>query len=342
VRAMHDPGLQSLRRGARVALVVPVAFAFFLNGIDNPIAALFAGFGSFALLGFADFGGPPRARSGAYLTLTAVGALLVVIGTLVSNEPVVGALIAVAVAFAARFAGFFGGYFGASVSPIVLAYVLAASVPAPMDAIPDRLLGWVVAGIAATIAGLVLWPRRERLLVREAAATAAGALADAITVLARPGGVPAGTIAAMDAAVADLIEAASVPRRPAGPSAHDAALAFLVDQLERMQWFVGTATDRTSVNEHGAELTMVGAEAVRGIEQILRSGVVIDDLDRLISSCLSVKGKVIARAVDELHRGEEPGHVLDEIDELSTERLVLLLAASALANAAMIVSGRGP
>ena len=83
----------------------------------------------------------PEPRGGAYLTLTAIGAVLVVIGTLVSNEPVVGALVAVVVAAAARFAGNFGGYFGASVSPIVLAYVLAASVPAPMDAIPDRLLG---------------------------------------------------------------------------------------------------------------------------------------------------------------------------------------------------------
>ena len=70
---LSDPGLQSLRRAARVALVVPGVFALFLGGMDNPVAALFAGFGSFALLGFADFGGPTRPRGGAYLTLTAVG-----------------------------------------------------------------------------------------------------------------------------------------------------------------------------------------------------------------------------------------------------------------------------
>ena len=93
----------------------------------------------------------------------------------------------------------------------------------------------------------------------------------------------------MDTAVADLIAAASVPRRPAGPSAHDAALAFLVDQLERVQWFVRTATDRTSASEHGAELTAVGAEALRGVEKMLRSGMVTDDLDRLVASCLAVE-----------------------------------------------------
>lgn len=185
---MRDPGLQSFRRGARVAIVVPVVFAFFLNGVENPVAALFAGFGSFALLGFADFGGSPRQRGGAYLTLTAVGAVLVLVGTLVSNEPIVAALIGVVVATAARFAGCFGGYFAASVSPIILAYVLAASVPGPMDAAPDRLLGWIVAGTISTVAGLVLWPRRQRLVLREAAATAAGVLADAVQALATPCG----------------------------------------------------------------------------------------------------------------------------------------------------------
>ncbi len=342
MQRFSDPGLQSLRRAARVALVVPVLFAFFLNGIDNPVAALFASFGSFAMLGFADFGGSPRHRSGAYLTLAGVGAVLVVIGTIVSNEPIVGALVAILVATAARFAGNFGGYFGASVSPIVLAYVLAASVPAPMDSIPDRLLGWIVAGLVATLAALVLWPRRERLLVREAAAEAAGAIADAVAVMAQPGGTPTETVAAMDATVAKLISAASVPRRPAGPSAHDAALAFLVDQLERAQWLVRDATDRTSVSERSADLAATGAAALRGVEEILRSGVVIEDLDRLVASCLTVKRTVIGRAIHELDRGEAPGAVLDEIDELFTERLVLLLGASALANAAMIVSGRGP
>ena len=176
---MRDPGLQSLRRATRVAIVVPVLFAFFLNGVDNPVAALFASFGSFALLGFADFGGPPRPRARAYLVLALLGAVLVVVGTVVSNSPVVGALIGVAVATAARFAGCFGGYFGASVSPVILAYVLAASVPARTTRCRIGFSAGSWPGSLATLAALVLWPRRERMLVREAAATAAGAVADA-------------------------------------------------------------------------------------------------------------------------------------------------------------------
>lgn len=340
--AISDPGLQSLRRGARVALVVPTIFAIFLNAVDNPVAALFAVFGSFALLGFADFGGPTRPRGGAYLILTGVGAVLVLVGTLVCNEPWLAALIGLVVATAARFAGFFGGYFAASVSPIILAYVLAASVPGPTDAAPDRLLGWVVAGLVSTVAGVLLWPRRERLAVRDAAATAATALADAVSGLGQTGGPSTEVIEAMDAAIATLASTASVPQRPAGPSAHDTALAFLVDQLERAAGLVRLAPRDAEVTEQTGVLVAVAATALRQIETTLTSGAAPAELDSLVASCLEAKRAVIERAVDELGRGEEPGRVIEEIDARFTERLLLLLAASALSNAAIIVSGHGP
>ena len=339
---MHDPGLQSLRRASRVAIVVPLVFAFFLNGVDNPVAALFAGFGSFAFLGFADFGGAARPRTRAYLVLVAVGALLVVIGTLVSNQPLLAALIGVAVATVARFAGCFGGYFSASVSPVILAYVLAASVPAPTDAISDRLLGWLVAGLVSTLAALVLWPRRERMLIHEAAAHAAGAVATALATLEDGGDDPATALAATDDAIAKLVAAASVPRRPAGPSAHDAALAFLVDQLERAAILVRTASKQVAPDPLTVELATVAETAFREIDRMMSEGTVSDRLDSLVRSCLDAKRAVISQAVDELLRGEDADGVLEEIDACFPERLLLLLAASSLANAAVVVAGRGP
>ena len=272
--------------------------------------------------------------------LVAVGAVLVVIGTLVSNQPILAALIGVAVATAARFAGCFGGYFAASVSPVILAYVLAASVPAPNDAIPDRLLGWVVAGLAATLAALVLWPRRERMMLREAAAGAAGAVASALDAL---GGVDASaTLPAMDSSIAALVAAASVPRRPAGPSAHDAALAFLVDQLERSAILVRAASQEAAPSPSAIELIAVAGAAFREIDGMLRDGTASDRLDSLVRSCIDAKRAVVAHAVDELGRGEGAGTVLEGIDACFLERLLLLLAASGLANAAVIVSGHGP
>jgi uncharacterized membrane protein YccC len=339
---MHDPGLQSLRRAARVAIVVPLVFAFFLNVLDDSVAALFAGFGSFALLGFADFGGPPRQRAAAYLILTAVGGVLVVVGTLVCNQPVLAALLGVVVATAVRFAGCFGGYFAASVSPLILAYVLGASVAAPVDEIPDRLLGWVVAGLLATVAALVLWPRRQRMLIREAAAAAADALAAAVDTLSAPAGPSPEVLATADAAVTKLVAAASVPRRPAGPSAHDAALAFLVDQLERIGLLVRTAQSRPTPPPAARDLGVVASRALRAIAGMLGTAEVPADLDDLVEACIASKHVVVSHAVEELGDGAAPGAVLDEIDSLVTERLALLLCASALANASVIVSGHGP
>jgi uncharacterized membrane protein YccC len=339
---MHDPGLQSLRRAARVALVVPVLFAVFLNVVDNSVAALFASFGSFAFLGFADFGGPPRRRSEAYLVLVAVGAALVVLGTLVSNEALIAAVLGVVVASVARFAGCFGGYFGASVSPVILAYVLAASVPSPMSELDDRLLGWVAAGIVATLAALVLWPRRERMLVREAAAKSATLLADAFEAIAAPGGATEEQVAAVDRANADLIERASVPRRPDGPSAHDAALAFLVDQLERGRELVRHVAARREAPRRSAELMVIAARAMRAVEETLRTGAAPAAASELVKSCLETKRTVLERAAADLGRGEPVDAVLDEIDQLFTERLALLLGASALANASVVVSGAAP
>ena len=246
---------------------------------------------------------------------------------MVSNEPLVGALIGVAVATAARFAGCFGGYFGASVSPVILAYVLAASVPAPNDAIPDRLLGWLVAGLAATLAALVLWPRRERMLIREAAATAAGAVADALTALRNRDEEPAPALAAADVAIAKLVAAASVPRRPAGPSAHDAAFAFLVDQLERAAILLRATSEDDETTSLTLDLTGTAASAFREIERMMVDGTVSDRLDMLVGSCVQVKQAVLSNAVDELGRGEAVSGVLDEIDACFPERLLLLLGS---------------
>ena len=339
---MRDPGLQSLRRAMRVAIVVPGIFAFFLNGMDDSVAALFAAFGSFALLGFADFGGSARQRSRAYLVLTGLGAVLVVLGTLVSNEPVLAALIGVFIATAVRFAGCFGNYYAPAVSPLILAYVLAASVPAPLDSTPDRILGWVVAGLVATVAALVLWPRRERLLIHEAAAGAAGALADGVDGLASAAGPAAAVTEAMDTAVDQLVKSACVPRRPAGPSAHDEALAFLVDELQRIRLLIRNRPRIGVRSEQSAALLPIVATALREVQRTLTAGAAADDLDRLVAACVEAKLAVVASAEAELGRGRDAGGVLDEIDGLFTERLLLFVAASALANATILVCGHGP
>ena len=78
----------ALRRAARAAIVLPAVFAFADKVIGNPTTALFAAFGSFALLVLAQFSGPWRTRVLAYLALGCTGVVFITLGTLCSRSPV--------------------------------------------------------------------------------------------------------------------------------------------------------------------------------------------------------------------------------------------------------------
>src|SRR2546421_12091623 len=82
-----DPGLFSLKRAARAAIVMPAVFAFADNVIQDQQTTFLSAFGSFAILAFADFGGPWRRRLAAYLGLTAAGAALITLATRCSRTP---------------------------------------------------------------------------------------------------------------------------------------------------------------------------------------------------------------------------------------------------------------
>jgi hypothetical protein len=56
--ALRDPGFRAVERTVRAAVLVPMVFAMATYGVGNDQTALFAAFGSVALLCFADFGGP--------------------------------------------------------------------------------------------------------------------------------------------------------------------------------------------------------------------------------------------------------------------------------------------
>src|SRR5215467_3614978 len=78
----HDGGMLSLRRAARAALLMPALFAATLLGTHDVQLTTFVGFGTFAMIVLADFGGPASRRAVAYLVTALVGAVLIVAGTL--------------------------------------------------------------------------------------------------------------------------------------------------------------------------------------------------------------------------------------------------------------------
>ena len=143
---ISDPGLTSLKGAARAAIVMPAMFALADQVIKQPQAEIFAAFGSFAMLVLVDFGGSPRARLTAYLSLAAAGVVFIVVGTLCSENTwlAVGAM--AVVGFAILFSGVINGYFAAAATAAILLFVLPDAVPAPVSTIPWRLAGF---GLAA-------------------------------------------------------------------------------------------------------------------------------------------------------------------------------------------------
>ena len=99
--AVLDVG--ALKSAARAAIVMPVVFAFADKVIGQPQTSIFAAFGSFAMLVFAEFGGAARTRFLAYLGLGCVGATFITLGTLCSRSPWLGAAAMAAVGFATLF-----------------------------------------------------------------------------------------------------------------------------------------------------------------------------------------------------------------------------------------------
>jgi hypothetical protein len=140
-----DPSLASLKSAARAGVVMPAVFAFADKVIGDPQTALFAAFGSFAMLVLVDFTGPVRSRFVAYLALGFVGAGNVVLGTFCSRNAWLAAGGMAVVGFAILFSGVINGYFAAGATSALLTFILPVTVPGSFSEVPARLEGWLLA-----------------------------------------------------------------------------------------------------------------------------------------------------------------------------------------------------
>jgi len=158
---LDDPQLAALKSAARAAIVMPAVFAIADKVIQNPQTAIFAAFGSVAMLVFVDFTGSLRSRFVAYLVLACVGAANIVVGTFCSRNAWLAAAAMAVVGFVILFSGVINGYFAAAGTAAILTFVLPVTIPAPNAAIPDRLEGWGLAVGAGICAVMLLWPPRR-------------------------------------------------------------------------------------------------------------------------------------------------------------------------------------
>lgn len=342
---LADPGLAALRRATRAALVIPAAFAFAKLVIGDVQTTTFVAFGCFALLVMADFGGPRRPRAAAYLAMVFGGAVLVTLGTLASPVAWAAVPAMLLVGFAIQFAGVFGGYVAAAQTALLLAFVLAVSVPAPPSAVGARLAGWLIAGLVSTISGVFLWPRFERLALRNDAAEACRALAHLVWAQRR-GPEDGGRAQLRDATRA--VEAArrryrDTPKRPAGPTRRDRAFVELLSELERTldvlarPFRLQVATIHPCIEE-GDALAVAVVRALEASANILTGGAP-PDLEGLGEARIAHREALDRWAAEALRAGTSPSDVLAGLDADHTLRVISYLALAIGGNAVIAAGG---
>ncbi|MGO8871070.1 MAG: hypothetical protein ACLQPH_06645 [Acidimicrobiales bacterium] len=90
--SVHDPGGRSLRKAARTSVVMSASFFFGVHVVHNSQFAIIATFTAAAILGIADFSGRRALRLRATAGALAVGAVLLALGTAVSQYTVAAAV----------------------------------------------------------------------------------------------------------------------------------------------------------------------------------------------------------------------------------------------------------
>jgi hypothetical protein len=328
----------ALKTAARAAIVMPAVFAIADKLIGKPQTALFASFGSLALLVFVEFGGPPLRRLLAYVGLACVGTLYISLGTLCSRTPWIAALGMAAVGFVTLFSGIFSGYFAAGTTGALLTFVLPATIRAPNSALPDRLEGWGLACGAGICAVMFLWPPRRHNDLRRQSAAAYRAVAELL--LSGDEQTAERAEAAQDAVKSLGRQLLGPQHRPTGPAAPTAAIASIPDELD---WIVAFATSGANAGAApvagaaDAEATAASAALLRAAAERLDGGESELDFARLDRARDAVAEALVRRLI--ASPLERPDALLPETLAPSFRLRVVTYSARQLALYALLASG---
>jgi uncharacterized membrane protein YccC len=329
VKPLPDPGYSALRRAARAAIVIPLAFAFAEFLLGEPQSLIFVMFGCFSLLVISDFGGVRRPRAIAYLSATIAGAILVALGTLVSSTPWLAVAVMLIVGFVVSFSRVFGGYVAAANTGMLLAFIIAVTIPAAADAIPARVGGWAIAGLVSTVAAVALWPRFERVTMHRQAGKALLALADLIEGMSFATG--GRDLAALEKAARESVQAArqgyaAMAKRPAATAGRDRAFVQLLIELDRIIRVIDRpfSEDRPPVRPGLPESDRLVASvfaALRSSADVLQGGA-RPDVAAIEAARQEHRLALDRWAAGELRAGRPVEQVLDGLDFDHTLRVV--------------------
>lgn len=350
VGALTDAERSAPRDAVRAATVLPALFAVGRYVVGNQSFATFAIFGGFALLIMSDFGGTRRERLRSYLLATAVGAVLVALGTLVSRSAAAVAAVMFVVAFGATFlAVVVGGHVSAARLGLLLSFVLAVTLPPAVGELPMRVAGWLFAGLAATAAALLLLPRAGPVALNRAAGAACRTAADLIDATARRPDAP--DLARLRQTAARAVDTArrryaDTASRSVGSRRRLRAYAELVGDL---QLVVGVAGHPLYRPEHLArrgtgtegELVAAVSAALRSSAATLEGAAGLPDV-RAIDARRRAHRHALERWVrDLLDRSAPAAQLLDALNFDHTLRVLAYLATAVAANASTAAGASG-
>jgi uncharacterized membrane protein YccC len=232
----------ALLRAIRATIVIPGLFALAFKVIGDAQMTLFATFGGFATLIFANFGGSRKDKLAAHLGLAVAGSLALIIGTLVSSITWLAALVTIPVAFAIFFAGVIGPNAAGGVNGALLGYVLPVASAGGVSTIGPRLAGWWLASVIGTAAVLLLSPKSPGDRLRASAIACAAALSRYLHAMVQ-GQATDDEHDALKTAERTLRETFSAaPYRPTGLATADQAMANVVQALEWSTTLVADAS----------------------------------------------------------------------------------------------------
>jgi hypothetical protein len=190
-------------RAVRAAIVVPSLFALALFVIKQPQLAGLAVFATFARLVMVKYDIAGRTRCAEATTLTPLGAIAVSLGALASATvwlPVCGAAVA---GFLTEFVAVTRGRVAVICTALLLSFKLAVAMPVSAGSVLPYLVGWLLAGLVAQPALLLIWVQPQTAEVVEKGQASRISLSNLI---GRTGpvtwiGNPASTVMAMGLAV---------------------------------------------------------------------------------------------------------------------------------------------
>ena len=264
------------RRAVRSAIGATVAFYLGWIAIGDDVLAVFATLSVIGLLTLADFGGDLHRQARAYVVATALGAALVALGTLVSEDTYAAAGLLFVVALCVSLSTAMGRNVATGANGVLLFFLVACAVPSPVSGLGSRVSGVLLGGGIALVAALTLWPQRPTDRLLAALADATDGLAARVGALgcpheeAEPFGEPV-----RDALADAGPEYLAVGERPTLASERDQARMRVGYGLSRAQLLVerlahrpppppGVAEAESALAEELQELLVASSAALRG------------------------------------------------------------------------------